>query len=192
LVFNIPLQNQKFNQRQVNQNKQMKVAQNMVVGVAYTLQVDDGENGKSEWEKVGKEQPFQFLVGHNNILPKLEEALIGKSVGDAFEVFIDFENAYGDYDESKRVIIPKSNFKDEGKKDKSILKVGKVIPMQDDQGNQLRGEILKVDYKGVHMDFNSPLAGYDLYFTGEVVSLREADPEELAHGHVHGPGGHAH
>ena len=64
--------------------------------------------------------------------------------------------------------------------------------MKDDRGNQLRGEVLKVDYKGVHMDFNSPLAGYDLYFTGEVVSIRDAEPEEVDHGHVHGPGVHHH
>lgn len=67
-----------------------------------------------------------------------------------------------------------------------------MIPMQDDQGNQFRGEILKIDYKGVHMDFNPPLAGFDLLFKGEVVSIRDADPEEIDHGHVHGPGGHHH
>ncbi|WP_194775092.1 FKBP-type peptidyl-prolyl cis-trans isomerase [Pararhodonellum marinum] len=170
----------------------MKVDKNMVVGVAYTLQVDDGENGKTTWEVVGKEKPYHFLTGADNVLPLFEAGLWGKSIGESFEIFIDYEEGYGDYDESKRVIVPKSNFKEEGKKNKDLLKVGKVIPMQDDQGNQLRGEILKVDYQGVHMDFNSPLAGYDLYFSGEIVSVRAAEPEEIDHGHVHGPEGHAH
>jgi len=62
--------------------------------------------------------------------------------------------------------------------------------MQDDKGNQMRGEVLKVDYMGVHLDFNSPLAGLDLQFEGKIVSIREALPEEVDHGHVHGPDGH--
>ncbi|EKB48509.1 FKBP-type peptidyl-prolyl cis-trans isomerase [Cecembia lonarensis] len=170
----------------------MIVEKNKVVALSYELHVDDGETRKTFFESVSKEKPFYFLFGTGNILPKLEEAILGKSAGEGFEAFIDYENAYGDYDESKRVIVPKSNFKEDGKKQKELLKVGKVIPMQDDQGNQLRGEIIKIDYKGVHMDFNSPLAGLDLYFKGEIVSIREADPEEIDHGHVHGPGGHQH
>ncbi len=170
----------------------MKVENNKVVSVAYELHVDDGENGKEFFEKVGKESPFQFLFGTGHVLPALEAALEGKSTGETFEVFIDFENGYGDYDESKKAILPKSKFKEEGKKNKDLLKVGKVIPMQDNKGNQLRGEIIKMDYKGVHMDFNSPLAGLDLYFSGEVVAIRDASPEEIDHGHVHGPVGHQH
>lgn len=171
----------------------MKVEKDKVVSVVYELHVDDGESGKEFREKVTKDQPFPFLFGAGNVLPALEKELEGKSVGDQFEVFIDFENAYGDYDESRKVIVPKSNFKDDdGKKAKHLLQVGKVIPMKDDKGNTMRGEILKVDFKGVHMDFNSPLAGFDLYFKGEVVDIREALPEELDHGHVHGPGGHHH
>jgi FKBP-type peptidyl-prolyl cis-trans isomerase SlyD len=42
------------------------------------------------------------------------------------------------------------------------------------------------------MDFNHPLAGKDLHFTGEILSIRNATEEEIAHGHVHGPGGHHH
>ncbi len=170
----------------------MKAEKNKVVSVAYELHVDDGENGREFFERVEKNNPFEFLFGTDHVLPSLESAIEGKSAGETFEVFIDFENGYGDYDESKRIILPKARFKEEGKKNKDLLKVGKVIPMQDDQGNQLRGEITKIDYKGVHMDFNSPLAGWDLYFTGEIVEIRDASPEEIDHGHVHGPGGHQH
>lgn len=170
----------------------MKITKDKVVGLAYELHVDDGESGMEFFEKVEKAEPFFFLFGAGSVFPLLEKALEDKEVGDTFEVFIDFENGYGDYDESKKVILPKSNFKEDGKKQKEMLKVGNVIPMQDDQGNQFRGEILKIDYKGVHMDFNPPLAGFDLLFKGEVVSIRDADPEEIEHGHVHGPGGHHH
>lgn len=170
----------------------MKAEKDKVVSVAYELQVDDGENGKKFMETVPRDQPFFFLFGAGNVLPALEDALLGKIAGDTFEVFIDFENGYGDYDETKKVVVPKTAFKEEGKKNKDILKVGNVIPMKDDHGNQLRGEVLKVDYKGVHMDFNPPLAGMDLYFKGEVVGIRDAEPEEIEHRHVHGPGAHHH
>jgi FKBP-type peptidyl-prolyl cis-trans isomerase SlyD len=165
---------------------------NMVIAVSYTLMVDDGETGFRWYETVTDADPFYFLFGHHNLLPALEKVLEGKSVGDSFSVLIGFEEGYGDYDDSKRVIIPKANFKEDGKKNRDLLRVGNVIPMQDDKGNHLRGEVLKVDYMGVHLDFNSPLAGLDLQFEGKIVSIREAVPVEIEHGHVHGPDGHHH
>jgi FKBP-type peptidyl-prolyl cis-trans isomerase SlyD len=170
----------------------MIATNNMVVAVSYTLMVDDGETGFRWYETVTDADPFYFLFGHHNLLPALEQVLEGKSVGDSFSVLIGFEEGYGDYDDSKRVIIPKANFKEDGKKNRDLLRVGNVIPMQDDKGNHLRGEVLKVDYMGVHLDFNSPLAGLDLQFEGKIVSIREAVPVEIEHGHVHGPDGHHH
>ncbi|MCE2777169.1 MAG: FKBP-type peptidyl-prolyl cis-trans isomerase [Algoriphagus sp.] len=170
----------------------MIATNNMVVAVSYTLMVDDGETGFRWYETVTDADPFYFLFGHHNLLPALEQVLEGKSVGDTFSVLIGFEEGYGDYDDSKRVIIPKANFKEDGKKNRDLLRVGNVIPMQDDKGNHLRGEVLKVDYMGVHLDFNSPLAGLDLQFEGKIVSIREAVPVEIEHGHVHGPDGHHH
>ena len=163
-----------------------------VVAVSYILTVDDGETGMRWYETVTDNDPFYFLFGHQNLLPALEKVLEGKSVGDSFSVVIGFEEGYGDYDDSKKVIIPKANFKEDGKKNRDLLRVGNVIPMQDDKGNHLRGEVLKVDYMGVHLDFNSPLAGLDLQFEGKIVSIREAVPVEIEHGHVHGPDGHHH
>lgn len=170
----------------------MKAEKDKVVAVAYTLKVDDGESGQELFETVTEDQPFYFLFGYQNVLPKFEEAILGKEAGEIFSVVIDFENGYGDYEDSKRVIIPKANFKEEGKKNKDLLRIGSVIPMQDDKGNQMRGEITKVDYLGVHMDFNPPLAGYDLFFEGRIISVRDAEPVEIDHGHAHGPDGHHH
>lgn len=170
----------------------MKAGKDKVVAVSYLLKVDDGESGQELYETVSEEQPFYFLFGNQNVLPKFEEAVLGKEAGETFSVAIDFENAYGDYDDSKKVIIPKGNFKEEGKKNKDLLRIGSVIPMKDDKGNQMRGEVAKVDYLGVHMDFNPPLAGYDLYFEGKVVFVRDAQPVEIEHGHAHGPDGHHH
>ena len=168
----------------------MIATKDKVVAVSYILKVDDGETGMHWYETVTEQAPFYFLFGYDNLLPVLEQALEGKSVGDTFSVFIDFENGYGDYHDAKRVIIPKANFKEEGKKNRDLLRVGNVIPMQDDKGNQMRGEVLKVDYMGVHLDFNSPLAGLDLQFDGKIEAIRDALPVELEHGHAHGPDGH--
>lgn len=170
----------------------MKAEKDKVIALAYILKVDDGETGQEVYESVTEDSPFYFLMGHQNVLPKFEEAIEGKVVGDTFSIAIDFENGYGDYDDNKKVIIPKANFKEEGKKNKDLLRVGSVIPMQDDKGNQMRGEVMKVDYLGVHMDFNPPLAGYDLYFEGKIIAIREAEPIEIDHGHIHGPDGHHH
>ncbi|WP_226389722.1 FKBP-type peptidyl-prolyl cis-trans isomerase [Penaeicola halotolerans] len=170
----------------------MKAEKNKVITLVYELHVDDGENGKTFFEKVEKDTPFSFLFGADNVVAAFEKNIEGKQAGDTFDFFIDYENAYGDYDDDKVVIVPKSSFKENGKLEKDILKVGKVIPMKDDKGNMMRGEIIKIDYKGIHMDFNSPLAGLDLYFKGEILDIREAEKEEIEHGHAHGPGGHHH
>ncbi|EIM74859.1 FKBP-type peptidylprolyl isomerase [Nitritalea halalkaliphila LW7] len=170
----------------------IQVGPETVVAVSYTLHVDDGETGMQFREAISEAEPFYFLFGVGQVLPKLEAALAGLVAGDPFEVFLSYEEAYGDYDPAKRVILPKHAFKEDGVKQRQLLRVGKVIPMQDEEGNRLRGEILKVDYKGVHMDFNSPLAGLDLQFSGRVVAVRKAEAEEIAHGHVHGPGGVQH
>ncbi|HEY6161907.1 MAG TPA: peptidylprolyl isomerase, partial [Bacteroidia bacterium] len=67
-----------------------------------------------------------------------------------------------------------------------------VLPMVDNKGNHLQGKVTEISLTEVKMDFNHPMAGKDLHFTGEVLEVRDATQEELAHGHVHGPGGHHH
>jgi len=64
--------------------------------------------------------------------------------------------------------------------------------MSDNEGNHMRGQVKEITTEIVKMDFNHPLAGTDLHFKGEILDLREATADELAHGHVHGPGGHHH
>jgi FKBP-type peptidyl-prolyl cis-trans isomerase SlyD len=87
------------------------------------------------------------------------------------------------------VTIPKDAF---GDMPKDELVEGAELPMQDNQGNRFFGTVVEVNTNDVLMDFNHPLAGEKLFFSGSVVDIREATPDELAHGHVHGPGGHQH
>jgi FKBP-type peptidyl-prolyl cis-trans isomerase SlyD len=73
-----------------------------------------------------------------------------------------------------------------------MFQVGAMIPMSDSEGNHMQGKIVEVDEENVKMDFNHPLAGTDLHFQGEILDIREATEDELAHGHVHGEHGHQH
>ena len=69
---------------------------------------------------------------------------------------------------------------------------GAFVPMNDQEGNPMQGLVLEIGDETIKMDFNHPMAGLDLFFTGQILDVREATPEELDHGHVHGEGGHHH
>lgn len=170
----------------------MIIEDKTVVTLNYRLTVD--ENGSElEVEKTTIENPFVFLFGAGQLLPEFETNLAGKGVGDAFDFRISAENGYGLSDVQNIVAIPIEVFADDsGKTDDELLKVGNVLPMADNSGKKYQGKIKEVQEEQVIMDFNHPLADKELHFTGDVVEIRVATPEELAHGHVHGTGGHHH
>jgi FKBP-type peptidyl-prolyl cis-trans isomerase SlyD len=113
-------------------------------------------------------------------------------VGDTFAFGIAAVDAYGAYDDNALVEVAKSMFEDEGKIPDGLLEVGNMLPLQDQDGNRLNGMVAWVGDDKVKLDFNHPMAGVDLYFSGNVESLRDAEASELEHGHVHGAGGHHH
>ena len=172
----------------------MIIAKDCVVSVNYHLTVP-GENGEGETtvEQTSVQDPFVFLFGVGQLLPEFEGNLAGKTVGDTFDFRIEAENGYGVYQLEHIVNIPMTAFLDEeGKLDTEMIATGKSVPMMDNEGNRLWGKVLAVETEHVRMDFNHPLAGKQLHFVGEVVEVRAAEAEELAHAHVHGPGGHHH
>jgi len=134
-----------------------------------------------------------FLYGVGSLIPEFENNLHGKKAGDTFDFSIAAENAYGDHSEENIVMIPLNVFQDEsGKVNESEIYVGALVPMSDNEGNHMRGQIREMDSEFVKMDFNHPLSGQDLHFSGEILDVRAATSDELSHGHVHGPGGHHH
>lgn len=88
--------------------------------------------------------------------------------------------------------LEKSIFEVNGVIDQKLLEIGNTITMQDQHGNPLDGIVVEVGSDTVKMDFNHPLAGESLHFSGEILEVRDATAEEIAHGHVHGPHGHHH
>lgn len=169
------------------------ITTNKVVSVSYSLYA--GEKGQQEQhiETANESQPLMWLYGVGSMIPAFEENLRGKMVSDSFDFHIAAHEAYGLYDSEAIVMIPIDVFKGEdGNIDNSMLQVGAILPMMDNEGNHLRGKVVEVTSEYVKMDFNHPLAGQDLHFTGKVLEVRDATPDEIAHGHVHGPHGHHH
>lgn len=168
----------------------MTIEKNKVVSLLYELRI--GNAAGELVEKVDPSEPFTFLFGAGGLLPEFETNLKGKKAGEKFEFGIKSENAYGSFSLEAIVDIPKNVFVVNGELASEMLQVGKMIPMRDDQGHAMHGKVLAVEPETVKMDFNHPMAGKDLFFTGEIVEVRTASADEISHGHVHGPGGHHH
>ncbi len=168
----------------------MVIETNKVVSVHYTL-----TEGTAEGELVESTQgrePLMFIYGVGMMLPEFERNLEGLKVGDQFAFGIPAADAYGVYDDTALVEVPKSTFEQDGSIPDGLLEIGNMIPLQDQDGNRFTGMVAWVGLDTVKLDFNHPMAGVDLFFSGHVEALREADQAELEHGHVHGPGGHHH
>ena len=170
----------------------MKIEKNKVVSVNYHLTGKLEDQPEELIEQTSKEEPFVFLYGAGGMLEDFEKNLSGKSAGDAFDFHIKADKAYGEHNGDYVAEIPKEAFHVEGKFDSERVKEGEELPMLDSEGHQMQGMVVEVGDKHVVMDFNHPLAGYDLHFSGAVLEVREATEEELEHGHVHGPHGHHH
>ena len=161
----------------------MQIAENAVVAIDYTLRNDEGEILDSSEGA----QPLAYLHGVGNIIPGLEQALVGKSAGDELEVSIEPEDAYGEYSVELVATLSRSMF--EGVDE---LQVGMQFHASAPDGGMQVVTIRDLDGDEVTVDGNHPLAGQRLHFKVKVVSVRAATSEELDHGHVHGEGGHHH
>ncbi len=155
----------------------MTISDNKVVSLAYTLVVEG-----DTMETVKEDKPMQFIFGVGYLLPAFEAQIKDKSVGDAFEFTLSAKDGYGEVDPDAIVELPKSIFMVDGKMEEGLLVKDKVIPMQDSQGHRLNGVVNEIKDDSVVMDFNHPLAGCELNFSGKVVAVREATEKELTEG----------
>ena len=155
----------------------MTIAKDKMVSVTYELKLD-GKDG-DVFEKAGKDSPLIFLYGSGMMLPAFESGLSDKNTSDAFEISIAAVDAYGEVNEEAIVELPKTIFMVDGKIDEQLITPGNSVPMMSTSGQRMEGLVVSVDENTVQMDFNHPLAGEDLYFTGEILDVRDATPEEL-------------
>lgn len=160
---------------------EQKVASGMAISMDYTLTVE-GEVLDSSKEN----GPIEFLQGHGNIIPGLEEEIEGMAVGQSKKTTIAAKNGYGETNPAEIKDVSKEEFPDE-----IPMEPGVDLEMNDEDGHVVHGTILEVGKDTVKMDFNHPLAGKELNFEIKIVTIRDATSEELAHGHIHAAG-HSH
>lgn len=146
-----------------------------MVAVNYKLTVDGTVVDQSQ-----EGAPLQFVCGTGMLLPKFEEAIMGKEVGEKVEFTLAPADGYGEVNPEAVVELPKSLFEVEGVVAEDLLVEGNHIPMADAAGNRMVGVVKSVTEEGVMMDFNHPMAGATLNFEVEVVAVNEVTPEDLA------------
>jgi len=160
----------------------MQIAENTVATIHYTLTSPTGE--VIDASPAG--QPLAYLHGAGNIVPGLEQALEGRSVGDRFDVVVTPEEGYGPRHAELIHVVPRAAFQGVAE-----IQPGMQFETRGAQGSMVV-TVTAVDSENVTVDGNHPLAGEPLHFAIEVADVRAATSEELAHGHVHGAGGHHH
>lgn len=161
----------------------MPIKLNQVVTINFTLKDETGE----VIDSTQGNQPFTFISGNNQILPKLEESIGGMLIGSKTNVKLDPIDAYGEYKEEAVQSVDRSEFPQDVE-----LEEGMSFMAHTPEGRQVPLTIAGVEGDKVTVDFNHPLAGRTLEFDVELLDMRDATFEELQHGHAHGPDGHHH
>jgi FKBP-type peptidyl-prolyl cis-trans isomerase SlyD len=156
----------------------MKIEKDKVVSLIYELRENDG-NGKII-EALEETKPMTFIFGSGRLLPYFEVNLTSLTKGDDFNFLLDTENAYGSRREEMIINVPRSIFEADGKLDENICQVGNDVPMMDRDGHRINGVINEITDTYVRMDFNHPMAGLNLHFSGIILDVRDASPEEIA------------
>lgn len=157
-------------------SESLTIAADKVVSIHYKLTLDNGQVVDSS---EGRE-PLAYLHGHGNIVPGLESALTGKSVGDDVQVVVSPEEGYGEHHGEAVHKVQRGVFPPDAE-----LREGLTFQARDEKGNPLMGSITKVEGDDITVDFNHPLAGQNLHFAVSVVAIRAATDEETTHGHAH-------
>jgi len=156
----------------------MSVEEKKVVSIQYTVLDDQGQIIDTS----DGGEPLVFLCGAQNIIPGLEEALIGKNVGDELKVNVPAAKAYGEYQEEGVQQVPLEAFEGVDK-----VEPGMAFSAETEQG-PVNLIVTAVEDNMVTVDANHPLAGKDLTFDVTIEDVRDATDDEIAHGHVHGEG----
>ena len=160
----------------------MKIQKGSVVTLEFELKNEDGELLDSSAENGN----MLYLHGQGQIPEKLEAELSDKNQGDTLKIKLAAIDGYGEYDEGLIQDVKRSDIQGVDE-----LSEGMQFPAKTDQG-MMYFTVMKLEGDSVVLDGNHPLAGEELNFDIKVIEVRKATDEELAHGHVHGPGGHEH
>jgi len=161
----------------------MQIANNSVVSIEYTLKDD---NGNILDTSEGREA-LSYIHGASNIIPGLENALAGKTIGEELSVIVGPDEGYGQRNEQLTQVVLRNMFE-------SIdhIEVGMQFHGQTPEEHPIVITVTAIEGDNITIDGNHPLAGVNLNFDIKIIDVRDATAEELEHGHAHGPDGHHH
>lgn len=160
----------------------MQIQKHAVVSLEYTLTDPAGE--VLDTSEGG--EPLAYVHGTESLIPGLEARLEGLVKGARFDVHVEPDEGYGKRNEGLVHSVPRDQLPPDIE-----LEVGMQLQARSPEGD-LVVTIVALEGEQVTLDGNHPLAGMRLHFVGEIKDVRMATAEELAHGHVHGPGAHSH
>lgn len=156
----------------------VEIEKNKVVTFHYSL---TAEGNYSEGSRGG--DPATYLHGYGGIVRGLEREMRGRQAGESFSVEVAPEDAFGERNAQFVQRVPRKRLIGASAK----LAPGQVVAINTQQG-RAQGFVLKLGRFNVDVDFNHPMAGRRLKFEVEILDVRDASPEEIAHRHAHGPG----
>lgn len=152
---------------------------NKYVTVAYELYTDNDKGIHELVEKAPIEHPFQFISGLGIALDSFESKILALAEGETFDFVLKVDEAYGPYEQDHVIELPKDTFAINGRFDKDMVYPGAVLPLVNADGMRFQGLVLELKDNTVIIDLNHPLAGKDLHFKGQVVTMRDATNEEI-------------
>lgn len=167
-----------------------KIQVGKYVELGYDLYEINADNQKLV-HQTNPEDPERFIFGVTpGMIAPLEKAVEGLSVGDTFDVTVKADEAFGQREEDQIATLDREIFEVDGKFDEEHIKKGAIVPMMTADGYRINGIVLEVTADKVKMDFNHPLAGKDVRFSGKILAVRDATAEELNPQHGCGCGCH--
>lgn len=150
----------------------MEIRRNSVVTIDYIVKNDEGAVIDST-EDAG---PLVYLHGADNIVPGLETALEGKSIGHKFSISVEPEDAYGLHLDEMIQYVQKDLIGDPD------ITIGNVYKAQDEEGRPFKVTVIEMDDDTVTLDGNHDLAGVRLNFDVTIIDIRQATEEEIENG----------
>jgi FKBP-type peptidyl-prolyl cis-trans isomerase SlyD len=164
-------------------SQNLTIADGLVVVLSYTLRSDEGQ----VIDASTADEPMAYLHGADNIVPGLEQALTGKTLGFRGKITVAPEDGYGEREDLPLQAVPRSAFPAQTK-----LAAGMQFMAEGPDEQPAPIWIARIEGDQVWVDSQHPLAGKTLNFEVEVLAVRQATENELSHGHPHGPDGHGH
>ena len=155
----------------------MKISANKFVSLTFDLHVGEGDE-RELMDQATSDNPMNFIYGTGMMLESFEDHLKSLQPGDSFSFTLTPEEGYGEADDY--IELPKEMFEVEGKFDTELIVEGAVLPMMDRQGNRFQGIVIEIKDDGIVMDFNHPLAGETLHFSGSILDVHEPTAGEIA------------